>query len=158
LSGNLRPSLQFTAVGREQVNGRDVIVLQYQQVAYNPEMAFKLSLLPKELKGAETRFRGRLWLDAETAQLWREERDVMLQHPSLTRPLLLMRFEFEYAGSNFGILTPQRVVFSVYDKGRTGADNARELRLGEKVTFKYSGFRRFDVGTPDASIAPPSKP
>ena len=158
LSGNLRPSLQFTAAGREQVNGRDAIVLQYQQVAYNPEMAFKLSSLPKELKGAETRFRGRLWLDAETAQLWREEREVMLQHPSLTRPLLLMRFEFEYAGSNFGILTPQRVVFSVYDKGRTGADNARELRLGEKVTFKYSGFRRFDVGTPDASVAPPAKP
>lgn len=36
LSENLRPSLQFNAAGREQINGRDVIVLQYQQVAYSP--------------------------------------------------------------------------------------------------------------------------
>ena len=158
LSENLRPSLKFTSAGREQINGRDVIVLQYQQVAYHPQLEFKLSSLPKELKGSETRHRGRLWLDAETAQLWREEREVTLQHPSLSRPLLLMRFEFEYVASSFGILTPHRIVFSTYNNGRTGADKMPELRLGGKVTFKYSGFRRFDIGSPDASIAPPAKP
>jgi hypothetical protein len=158
LSENLRPSLQFTAAGREQINGRDVIVLQYQQLAYDPQLAFKLSSLPDELKGSETRFRGRLWLDAETSQLWREEREITLQHPSLGGPLLLMRFEFEYAGSSFGILTPHRIVFSTYNRGRTGADKVPELRLGGKVTFNYSDFRRFAVGPPDASITPPAKP
>jgi hypothetical protein len=97
-------------------------------------------------------------LDAETARLWREEREVTLQHPSLSRPLIFMRFEFEYAGSNFGILTPHRIVFSTYNKGGMGADKVPELRLGGKVTFKYSGFRRFDINSPDASIAPPAKP
>jgi hypothetical protein len=158
LSENLRPSLRFTAAGREQVNGRDVIVLQYQQVAYSPQLEFKFSSLPNELKGSETRTRGRLWLDAETAQLRREEREVTLQHPSLSQPLVLMRFEFEYANSSFGILTPQRIVFSTYNKGRTGAGKVPELWLGGKVTFKYSGFRRFDTGTPDASLDPPAKP
>ena len=158
LSENLRPFLQFNAAGREQINGRDVIVLQYEQVAYNPQLEFKLSSLPKELKGSETRYRGRLWLDAETAQLWREEREVMMQHPSLSRPLTFMRFEFEYVNSNFGILTPHRIVFITYNRGRTGADKVHELRLGGKVTFKYSGFRRFDISPPDASTAPPAKP
>lgn len=158
LSENLRPSLQFTAAGREQLNGRDVIVLQYQQVAYSAQLAFKLSSLPTELKGSETRYRGRLGLDAETAQLWREEREVTLQHPSLSQPMIFMRFEFEYAGSNFGILTPHRIVFNTYNKGRTGADKVPELGLGGKVTFKYSGFRRFDISSPDTSIAPPAKP
>jgi hypothetical protein len=158
LSENLLPSFQFADAGREQIKGRDVIVIQYQQVEYNPNLAFKLTSLPNELKGAETRYRGRLWLDAETAQLWREERELMLQHPLLKQPLVLMRFEFEYAASSFGILTPQRIVFSTYNKGRTGADKLPELLLGGKVTFEYSGFRRFDVGSPDASVAPPAKP
>lgn len=158
LSDNLRPSFQFTAVGREQVSGRDVIVIQYQQVAHNSQITFKFIALPKELKGAETRYRGRLWLDAETAQLWREERELTLQHLSLSQPLVLMRFEFEYTRSNFGILAPQRIVFSTYNKGRTGANKVPELRVGGKVTFKYSGFRRFDVSSPDVSVTPPAKP
>jgi hypothetical protein len=42
-------------------------------------------LLPIELKGAEPLYRGRLWLDAETKQLWREERELTLRHPSTLR-------------------------------------------------------------------------
>lgn len=157
LTENLLPSFQFTEAGREQIKGRDVIVLQYQQVAHNPQITIKLSL-PKELKGAEPRYRGRLWLDAETAQLWREERELTLQHSTLSQPLVLMRFEFEYTGSSFGILTPQRIVFSTYNRGRTRPDKVPELRLGGKITFQYSDFRRFDVSSPGSSITPPVKP
>jgi hypothetical protein len=155
LNENLLPSFQFTDASREQIKGRDVIVLQYQQVAQSTDLTMKL---PSELKGAEPRYRGRLWLDAATAQLWREERELTLQHPSLSQPLVLMRFEFEYTGSSFGILTPQRIVFITYNKGRTRAGIFPGLRLGGKVTFQYSGFRRFDVSSPDSTITPPVKP
>jgi hypothetical protein len=158
LSENLLPFFRFTAAGREQINGRDVIVLQYQQIAYNSDLEFKLTSLPNALKGSETRYRGRLWLDTETTQLWREERELTLQHPSLREPLILMRFEFEYASSSFGILTPQRIVFSTYNQGRTGSGKVPELRLGGKVTYKYSGFRRFSVSSPDVSVTPPTNP
>jgi hypothetical protein len=157
LGERVRSSLQFTDAGRELVNGREVIVLQYQQVAQSPEASFKLSL-PSALKGAEPLFRGRLWLDAETAQIWREERDVTLRHSSWNPPLLLWRFEFEYVGSSFGILTPQRIVWSIYDRGRTRADKLPELLLGGKVTFEYSSFRHFNVSSPDATLNPPAKP
>jgi hypothetical protein len=157
LDESVRAAFQFTVVGREQLNGRDVIVLQYQQVAQSPGITMKLSL-PSVLKGAEPLYRGRLWLDAETAQLWREEREWTLRHPSVATPLIFMRFEFEYVGSRFGILTPQRIVVSTYNNGRTGADKLPELVLGGKVTFEYSSFRRFDVSAPDASIEPPIKP
>jgi hypothetical protein len=157
LEEKARASFQFTVAGREQINGRNVIVLQYQQVAQIPELTVKLSL-PSALKGAELLYRGRLWLDAETAQLWREEQEMMLKLPSLAHPLIWMRFEFDYVSSSFGILTPQRIVAMTYSNGRTGADNVPELLLGGKVTFEYSGFRRFDVGTPDVSLDPPAKP
>lgn len=158
LDESLRPSFRFTADGRERVDGREVIVLQYQQVAQSPRLTTRLSAPPPALKGAEPLFRGRLWLDAETAQIRREERELTLRHSSWSRPLVLWRIEFEYAGSGFGILTPRRIVWSSYDRGRTGADNMPELLLGGKVTFEYSGFRRFNVTSPDASLNPPGQP
>lgn len=157
LDESLRASFRFTSAGREQVNGREVVVIQYQQVAQNPHITFKLSL-PPALKGVEPLYRGRLWVDAETAQLWREEREWTLRHPSFSRPLIFMRFEFDYASSRFGILTPQRIVVSTYSKGRTGADKLPELLLGGKLTFNYGDFRRFDVTSQDASPNSPAKP
>jgi hypothetical protein len=157
LSEKARASFQFTVAGREQLNGREVIVLQYQQVAPIPEQTVKLSL-PSALKGTELLYRGRLWLDAETAQLWREAQEWTLKHSSLPQPLIWMRFEFDYVSSSFGMLTPHRIVAMTYDRGRMGANNVLELMLGGKVTFEYSGFRRFDVSSPDASLNPPAKP
>jgi len=155
---NLRESFQFKLDGREQVNGHDAIVIEYQQVSHRPDLAFKFSSLPSELKGAGTLFRGRLWLDPETAQLRREVREMTLEHPSLSRPPILMRYDLDYADSRFGFLTPQRIVISTYNHGRTGADKKPELLLGGKVTFEYSAFTRFNVDTPDASLDPPAKP
>lgn len=99
-----------------------------------------------------------LWLDAETTRLWREERELTLRHPSFDDPLILIRHEFDYAAGRCGILTPQRIVASTYNKGGMGADKLPELRPGGKVTFAYGGFRRFDAGSPDASLDPPAKP
>jgi hypothetical protein len=157
LHEKFRGVFRFTAVGREQVNGREVIVLQYQQVAQTPEIRFDISA-PSMLKGAETLFRGRLWLDAETKQLWREVREMTLRHPSLTEPLVLFRYEFDYVASRFGILTPQRIVVSAFTRGGRNPDKSLTLMLGWKNTFSYSGFRRFDTATPDASLEPAAKP
>ena len=157
LEPNARPSFQFTVAGHEQVNGRQVIVLQYQQAAQTPHIKFNVSL-PPALKGAEPLFRGRLWVDAETAQLWREEREWTLRLPSAADPLVFMRFEFDYAASHFGVLTPQRIVVSTYNRGRTRADKQPELLLGGRVVFEYQNFRRFDVNSPDASLNPTEKP
>jgi len=152
------PYYRFTVAGREQIDGRDTIVVDYQQVAKDPEQQIKLSL-PGKLKGAEALYRGRLWLDHDTARLRREVREWTLHHPSLAVPLIFMKFEFSYADSRFGILTPTRIVFSSYTRGRDGAGGAPELLLGGKVVFEYGGFRRFDVAPPDPRLdAPADRP
>lgn len=158
LDEKAREAFQFTLAGREQVNGRDAIALEYQQVSQTPYLTFNLSALPSPLKGAEGFYRGRLWLDAETAQLRREVRELTLRLPSLSHPLVLYRFDLDYADSRFGLLTPRRIVVTLYSRGRTGADKKPELLLGGKVTFEYGAFRRFDVDVPDASLNPPAKP
>jgi hypothetical protein len=97
-------------------------------------------------------------LDAETAQVRREVREFTLRPASVTNPLVLIRYEFEYNDSRFGFLTPKRIVITNYSRGRTGADKKPEVLLGGKITFDYGTFTRFNVETPDVSDGPPAKP
>ena len=157
LAENVRDAFKYTFAGREQVDGHDVIVVDYQQVTQTPHINLKLDL-PTPLKGSEPFHRGRLWLDAETAQIRREVREFTLRPPSMDRPLVLVRYEFEYADSRFGFLTPKRIVITNNSRGRTGADKKPEVMLGGKITFDYGAFTRFDVETPDASVGPAVKP
>ena len=155
---NTRTAFQFKLAGREQVNGHDAIVIEYRQVSDNPDLAMKLSSLPSRLKGAWTRYRGRLWLDAKTAQIRREVREMTMEHPSFTRSLVIIRYDLNYTNSRFGFLTPKRIEISSYNRGGTAADKHPELLLGGKVTFEYGAFIRFAVDSPDASIDPLKKP
>jgi len=158
LDEKVRDAFEFKFAGRERVNAHDAIVVEYQQVSRNPSLMFDFAAMPSPLNRAQGSYRGRLWLDAETSQLRREVRELVLQLPSLSRPLVLYRFEFDYADSRFGFLTPQRIVMATNSRGRTGADKNPELLLGGKITFEYGAFSRFNVETPDASLDPPAKP
>ncbi|HEX6189910.1 MAG TPA: hypothetical protein VFZ40_17670 [Pyrinomonadaceae bacterium] len=153
-----REAFRFNLAGREQVNGHDSIVVEYQQVSQTPAHHFDLKNLPGPLKGALAFYRGRLWLDAETTQIRREVRELTLRLPSLDHPLMFYRFELDYADSRFGFLTPRRLVITYYSRGRLGADKKPVTLVGAKITFEYGAFIRFAVDLPDASIDPPKKP
>ncbi|MFL6253732.1 MAG: hypothetical protein ACJ74T_01795 [Pyrinomonadaceae bacterium] len=155
LHENLRPSFRFTVTGGERIDGHEVIEVRYEQVSQNPEINIKLSSLPERLKGAEPFFRGRLWLDRDTARLRREERELTIRHASLPTPLTLMKFEFSYADSRFDILTPTRIIFSTYDRGRDLPGGGAQLSLGGRVVFEYGEFRRFGVEAPDSRLDAP---
>lgn len=148
LAEGLSRSFQFTVIGNEKIDNHEVIVIQYQQVSQNPELNITLSSLPRKLQGAESLFRGRLWLDRETFRLRREVREWTINHPSLSSPLIFMKFEFNYANSKSEILTPTQITISTFNRGRDKADGSPELLLGGKTTFGYGVFSRFDV-TPD---------
>ena len=155
LHETLRPSFRFTVTGGERIDGHDVIEVRYEQVSQNPELNTTFSSLPRRLKGAEPLYRGRLWLDRDTARLRREERELTIRHASLPAPLMLMKFEFSYADSPFEILTPTRIVFSTYDRGRDLPGGGAEMSLGGRVVFEYRGFRRFGVDAPDSRLDAP---
>ena len=156
LGETVRDAFKFTAAGREQIDGHDVMVVDYQQVSQTPDLKFQLSL-PAPLKDSVPLYRGRFWLDANTAQIRREVRELTLQPPSVDHPLVFVRYEFDYADSRFGFLTPKRIAIASYTRGHV-VDKRPELILGGRVTFEYGAFTRFDVETPDASIESPTKP
>ena len=138
---------RFTLYGREQIDGHEVLRIDYQQISPMAEMVYNLTL-PDKLKGAEPLYRGRLWLDRDTLRLRREERELTINHPSLNSPLTFVRFEFKYADSRFEILTPTHINITTFSRGHQKADGSPELFTGGKVEFEYGSFSRFEV-TPD---------
>jgi hypothetical protein len=71
--------------------------------------------------------------------------------------MVFIRYEFDYADSRFGLLTPRRIEITNFSRGRIGPDKQPEFLLGGRITFEYGAFTRFAVDTPDASIMPPLK-
>ena len=154
LDDALRPFFEFSMLGRETVGGREVFVVGYRQTKQSPNIlinqknpsdkGLNLNLevdLPDSFKKSEVFLRGKLWIDAETFQIWREEREVAATKDSNT--VVLQRSEFEYQPSDFGILVPKQISL-VENRIKKDAGKFVELK-NQRVQFQYSRFRKSNV-------------
>lgn len=139
-----RDFYRFELIGQEPIAGQDAVVLRYQQTKLIPEAKSKFSL-PSEFTERQVLQRGRLWLDLRTSQLWREEKEWTVRHPSVAEPLVLIRQEMTYAPSSFGILVPQHFVFNSFLHFRHRKKEPPVFLLGGRTTYTYGVFKRFDV-------------
>lgn len=135
------PIYEYEIGGREELNGRDVIILKYKRKNL---MTGEFKGLTRNFKDPKTGNRGRLWLDAETFQVWRWENESTVIDLDISAESVLGRDEIEYEPSAFGVNVPVRIVTSYFDK--KGAPNG-SLRLAGRITFAYGKFKRFDVTT-----------
>ena len=165
----------FALLGTEEQAGRKVLIVYYRQLAPSPNYTGPIYLinnirLPAALRSLPPLFVGKLWLDAETYQIWREERAMVIYPPNekfaygsyqqmrdvLASPaagqltaLMLARWKLSYQPSEFGILTPREIEISFYnhfrqEKTETGLGKP-ELLLGHQTRYLYSSFKRFNV-------------
>jgi hypothetical protein len=148
-----RDAFQVELVGREQIAGHDIVVLAYRQTSPIPSTGRPLAL-PKELQNARILNRGRLWLDARTAQLWRSEWEQVVPHPDASEPLVMIRSESTYVPSRFGILVPERIVFNWLLRFSHPKNGRPSFALSERTTFTYGSFKRFDVNTDERIKTP----
>lgn len=146
-----RAFFDFSLAGEEPVNGRQCLVVTYEQAAPNPRFGFDLAL-PGELERDPPRYRGRLWLDAETAHVLREVREVTAHAADSPAQVVLQRTVFDYEPSRFGIPMPRRVVFGAYLRfAKTDGQIASSLDF--QITFAYGPFRQFTTTSDDGQIA-----
>jgi hypothetical protein len=153
-----RPYFDFKLLGREISNGTDAFLVEYRQTKPSPYILIeeettdrsKLTLgfsldLPDTLNKSNVFLRGKLWIDAQTFQIRREERELTAQIESSTKPLVLFRSEFEYQPSDFGILVPKKIAFTYFEV--KSKDKGREIsaKLDTKATFEYAKFSKSDV-------------
>jgi hypothetical protein len=142
--------------GREQIAGHDVVVLDYRQTAPIPSSGPPPSL-PKEFGKAVPLRRGRLWLDAQTAQLWRDVWEQVVTHPAARDPLVVIHRDSAYRPSSFGILVPERIVFDWLGHFIHPKNGPPSFGLRARTTFTYGSFKRFEVAT-DEQMKNPEPP
>lgn len=156
LSENIRPAFDFKLDGHDTIEGNDVFVITYRQKTKSPYIFFnqekpasdKLIIsynidLPNSIIEANPLMNGKLWIDAKTFQVWREQRRLTIQPSESKNPLTVIENEFEYQKSNLGILTPKRITFTDY--AVKNKKNEISAVKDSNTTFEYKNFTKADV-------------
>ncbi|HEX8248180.1 MAG TPA: hypothetical protein VF599_08425 [Pyrinomonadaceae bacterium] len=156
LAAHIRPAFDFRLNGQETFNGRKIYSVNYQQKAKSAYVLFnerpanndKLYInyeteLPKQIKEPNALLRGKLWIDAETFEIWREEREQTIQPEGASSPVIVLRAEFEYQKNEPGFVTPKKITLTDYGVRRK--DEQFTTVKDTFVTFEYTKFTRSDV-------------
>ncbi len=155
LASNLRPFFDFKLMGSENYQGREVYLVSYQQTRKSPfitvnekeskEKGLKTDIdadLPGALKKADKFLRGKLWIDRETFQIWREDRQLTVR---TAQPIVAQETVFEYAPSEFGILVPKKITFIDNSVKKISKTDEFAAAKNARVVFDYSKFRKTNV-------------
>jgi hypothetical protein len=149
-----RPFFIFSLLGEDVIDGRRVFVIDYRQKGSWPfisvnkrsrsaerDVSIVYSYFLKDNVDYGERLVGKLWIDAETFQIWKEERELLLQPQGALEPFLFVRDSFSYRKSEFNILTPHSIIHEQYRlrKDSLSADKAAAIE------FKYEPFTRPQV-------------
>jgi hypothetical protein len=144
-----RQTAIFKQDGAENIAGRQTVVVRYEYPSKIPE-AGRAANMFDGFTPARVFTRGRIWIDAETAEIWRYETETMVEESTLDEPAIWDRMEFYYARSSFGIPTPQKIVWTTFASVSRDRGKLRLARKG-KLTAEYGPFRRFGA---DVKISP----
>ena len=128
-------SFTATIAGRETVDGLDVILVEYMQISDSPRFRFS-----PRFCSPRCYVRGRLWLEASTGNVWREEGGWFVEGSSeSSEDTAFIRYAFQHARSNYGVFTPERFEFiSRFDTNRQS-----DFRPLERIIREFAPFERF---------------
>jgi hypothetical protein len=146
---DFRKTTLFRREGSTKLVGRDTVIVRYENFVHVPD-SWRVKNIEESFKPTRVFVRGRIWVDAETAEIWRYETETMVEEGTLKQAEVWDRMEFYYAPSSFGIPTPQKIVWT----SNTGVSRNRgklELHRTGMVTAEFGPFRRFGV---EAKITP----
>jgi hypothetical protein len=146
-----REVFEFKVVGKDKFEGREVLIVEYKQTKPTSKITVNATREEKsdgtefngEISGSfrptNPRVQGKLWLDAETAQIWRDEYTVAIHPATLSKPTISMNFLSEYQSSDFGILVPKKLRLESYRlKGKNDTTLVRSKKIS--ITCEYSKF------------------
>jgi hypothetical protein len=165
LQKSLREFFEFKVIGKEKVEGRDVLIVEYKQT--KPTLLISVRATREELKikppnsgnfntdvsddfrPTNPRVEGKLWIDAETGQIWRDEYSVIINPATLSKPEVSSHWLNEYQSSDFGILVPKTLQFTAYQiKGKN--DKTLTKNKYAATTSTYSKFTNANSEIKDA--------
>lgn len=155
LAPNLRPVFEFDLIGSETYRDSETYVVSYRQTKKSPfitvnektadEKGMKVEFdadIPGALKNTDVFLSGKLWIDKQTFQIWREERRLIVQTAD---PIVVLETTFEYDRSDFGILVPKKITLVENDIRKISKAGEYIAAKNMRVSFDYSKFRKTNV-------------
>lgn len=149
----LAPFFEFKVVSREKIEGREVIVIQYVQT--KPTLLYKVNATEEEKKAesiiefnglisnkfrpTNPRMSGKIWLDAETGQVWRNNFKISINPTALSHAVEFQENDYQYQSSPFGILVPKSARNISYKIEGDSDKNLKAYKLADRF-FEYSNF------------------
>jgi hypothetical protein len=139
-------------IGREHLSGHEVVVIDYRDKTVSRifDKAFARNGV------ATTQMRGRLWVDATTAQLRQDRLEVLGSVPGREKPVLLVGRISAYKESRYDILVPERIVYEFHERGKAGKNQLPPFFTIARTTCTFGAFRKFDVATEESIETPAS--
>lgn len=154
----LRPFFDFKIIGQEIIEGRKVIKIQYSQ--NKPTLFYKVNptndelnrepdgwrfdtVISDELRPTNPNMTGEIWLDAETAQIWKNSFKIEIKPDKISKPVLTSEYTYEYQPSKFGILIP-KIFRTVSYRIQGKNDNSLKAKKIADRKFEYSNFTQID--------------
>ena len=164
-SANLKANFKFQIAGKEKIEGRDVWVIEYEQTKPSPyilsnptgkEEQAKGSThydmpISDELRPTKPLMKGKIWLDAETGQIWRNQFVIILHPAKLSRPIQASEFSYEYQLSEFAILAPKKFIIRSPRINGSGDKDLTKVNDSE-IVYEYAKFSEFITETKDYKI------
>jgi hypothetical protein len=162
----LRPFFEYKIVGREKIENREALIVEYRQtkptllVKFNPTNEdWKkepngrqyFAETPSAFRPANPRINGKIWLDAETAQIWRNEFKIMIQPERFGKFIVALDLSYEYQSSEFKVLVPKKFVIATY---KISGSSEKDLSVTKDrvMKFEYSKFNEFKTESKDYKI------
>jgi len=149
-----RQALRIEWAGRDQIDGHDVVVIDYQDAA--PSRAHSDTKFYERNGFSSSLNRGRLWIDAGTSQVRRARWEIAFVLPAQPEPVPILREESSYTESRFGILVPGRVVYEFFERGKQPKGQPPSFFRAARTTSTYGVFRQFGVATQQTIETPAS--
>lgn len=161
LAEDFREIMEFKLVKHDEIEGRSVFVITYQQInpsenvrIYDTQDKNAKDVLVDVAVDTDTRvplnprLRGTLWIDVETHHIRREIREMTAQPNGFPAPVVVTRSDFTYSESEFTIFTPTRIkveVFTLQIKKKRAIPDVR-------ATMEYTRFTNPDVEVRSADV------
>jgi hypothetical protein len=162
----LRPFFEFKVLEKIKIEGRDVWVIQYQQIKQTPLIKanptdeeqkqrsggnYYNTIVSDNFQPTNPLMSGKIWLDAETAQIWRNELKINLHPEKLSKPIVSIEIFNEYQMSDFDLLLPKKfLVRSFKIEGKN--DKTLSITKDVETIYEYTKFKEFKTGVKNYEI------
>lgn len=157
---DMRPFFVYKIEGADKIGNRDVWLVSYRQKETSPLICFgnsrgkecKISfgLVPESLLPVAPLIEGKIWLDKETAQIWKVNYEVKMKSTYSENLIDIGLAQFDYQPSEFGIVVPKNFIFlsrEVFiEKGQILSAKKRQ------TIFEYGKFSKTNVEVKDFQI------